>query len=182
MHLTTATESGREQRVLEANDCAVLGHAAALIVATLSDPVAAARELAQALEVLLAAAIGVHDLAGRLARAAVRVAHVEGVRALQRVERVVSERAERDGRGHVAVVEVDARAEVFAVRGEVDPGGDRAHGVLERERLAAAVRAAFDVVLLRRHDGARAVRRDHHRRPLGQDLFELLYREINGLR
>ena len=56
------------------------------------------------------------------------------------------------------------RGVVLAAGGEVDARADRAHGVLEVERLAVAQRAALDVVLLRRHPGRAAVRRDRRRR------------------
>ena len=95
--------------------------------------------------------------------AGVGVAHVDGVAALQRRERVVPERAHRGREGHVPVVEVDARCEVFLAGDEVHLRDDRAHRALECQRQAVAVGAALHVVLLAGDPGALAVRRDGDR-------------------
>ena len=105
---------------------------------------------------------GFLEVGGGRARA-VAIANVDEGRARDRHERVVAERAERDVRGQVAVVDVEPLLEVLHTGRGVETREHRADRVVLGQRLAITNGAALDVVLFRRDPRLGTVGRDRDR-------------------
>src|SRR5262245_5433804 len=94
---------------------------------------------------------------------------------LQRYKHVDTVDVERHRARDAGIVEIESRGKVLAVVAEIDARGDRAHGALEVQIRPIAQRTALDVVLLRRHPGGRAVRRDDRRAEIVRDTAALVF-------
>ena len=69
---------------------------------------------------------------------------------------------EDGSRRHAAVVEIDARRQIFVAGRQIDPRGDGANGVLEVQIEGIAKFSTLDIVLFRGNPQALAIWR--HRR------------------